>query len=232
VAVDAHARRSDHIGKDTGDMGNSIVRAVVAAFMLMGLVAVGMAPQGVAAAEATASPSAELPNVVEITASGFDPDETVSTWLTGPSQQVQAGEQFDVGSDGDVTFEVRILRHFEAGRWAVTVHGLESEEEAIAFFDNPGRGPNLELEVSQPSGPAGTTFSFTGDDFREGESVSYWLTGPDGKSVEGGSLEVTNADGDIFFTYTVPEGSLPGAWTMNAYGSESDNLATVIFTVT
>jgi hypothetical protein len=213
-------------------MGNSIVRAVVAALMLMGLVAVGMAPQSAAAAEATATPAAELPNVIEITASGFEPDETVSTWLTGPSQQVQAGEQFDVDSDGDVTFEVRILRHFEAGRWAITVHGLESEEEAIAFFDNPGRGPNLELEVSEPGGPAGTTFAFTGNDFREGENVSYWLTGPDGKSLEGGSFEVTDADGDIYFTYTVPAGSLPGEWTMNAYGSDSDNYAVVTFMVT
>jgi hypothetical protein len=198
----------------------------------MGLVAVGMAPQGAAAAEATAAPAAELPNVIEITATGFDPDETVSTWLTGPSQQVQAGEQFDVDSDGDVTFEVRIRRHFEAGRWAVTVHGLDSEAEAIAYFDNPGSGgPNVEIQVSEPSVSPGGALSFTGNDFREGEMVSYWLTGPDGQAHDGGSLEVTDAGGDIFFTYTLPSDAMPGQWTISVYGQDSDNLGEATFTV-
>jgi hypothetical protein len=217
--------------KDTGDMGNFTVRAAAAALLLCGLLLAGLAPQSAAAADATAA-TTELPNVFQVTASGFESEEVVSTWLTGPSQQVQAGNQYDVERDGDLSFEVRIPRHFEAGRWAITVHGISSEAEAIAYFDNPGSGPNLELEVSQPSGPAGTTFAFTGKDFWEGENVSYWLTGPDGQAVEGGSFEVTDADGTIYFTFTVPEGSAPGEWRMNAYGGQSDNLATVTFTLT
>jgi hypothetical protein len=125
---------------------------------------------------------------------------------------------------------MRMPRHFQPGRWAVTVHGLESDREAIGSFDVPLLGPDVGLTVSPASGPAGTTFRFTSADFDRGEIVSTWLTGPDGAVVEGERLEA-GGDGQVDFTYTAPMGVQPGTWTMSAYGWVSNHFGVATFTV-
>jgi hypothetical protein len=181
-------------------------------------------------AEAQVQISATMtPGVFEFRATGFRGNEAVSTWLTGPSQQVLATDYYKT-RDGQVTFQLRMPRHLEPGRWAITIHGLESDREAIGFFDVPVRGPDATLNVNQASGPPGTIFAFAGTSFQAGETVSYWLTGPDGRVYEGGYAEA-NSEGRVDFSHETDEDTQLGRWLMSAYGLTSDRLGIVAFVV-
>jgi hypothetical protein len=191
------------------------------------LLALPAAPVGAAAVTATITPT---PGIVEFTATGFRADENLSTWLTGPRQQVQAAAGQKANGRGEAVFQLRIPRHFEPGRWAITVYGLRSDDQAIGFFEVGARGPDLALAVNPASGPAGTTFIFSGSGFEQGEKVGYWLTGPDGVAYEGGVV-VAGAGGSVSFSYTIGLGTRGGRWVMSAYGLHSDRLAEGVFTV-
>lgn len=196
--------------------------------LLAGALLVAPASQA-QAADATVV-ATTTPGVYEFLGTGFKGNEVISTWLTGPSQQVQAGDYQKADGDGRVGFQMRIPRHFQPGRWAITMHGLDSGDEAIATFDVPVRGPDLTLTVSPASGPIGTAFAFAAAGFGANESVSYWLTGPDGKAYEGGIIQA-GSDGAASFTYTIGAGTQSGKWTMSVYGWDSDHLGEATFTV-
>lgn len=208
-------------------MSTTILIRVTSLVLLCGaLLLTPTAPVGAAAA---VSADSAIPGTVAFQATGFADDERLSTWLTGPSQQVQAARSQEANGSGDVSFSLRIPRHFEAGRWAITVHGLDSNREAIVYFDVAAREPDLTLSAGPTSGAAGTAFAFTGSGFDTDETVSYWLSGPDGASYAGGTISA--ASGAVAFTYTIGAGPATGMWSMSAYGQRSDHLAVATFTV-
>jgi hypothetical protein len=208
-------------------------RTIVSGLLALALLgnALLLPPAATVGAQAVSATATGDPAVVEVLATGFEDNETVSTWLTGPSQQVQASASHETDGGGDVSFRLRIPRHFEPGRWAITVHGLDSGAEAVGSFEVAARGPDLALGVSPASGPPGTTFAFSGAGFEGGETVSYWLTGPGGATYEGGEADAIGGDGAVSFSYTVGAGTQGGAWAMSAYGQASDRLAVTTFTV-
>ncbi len=170
------------------------------------------------------------PGVFSFLGRDFQDNEDVATWLTGPHLQVQANRKYKATSQGDVNFTLLLPRHFEPGRWAMTVHGLTSGREAIAYFDVPARAADIPLMVSPTSGKAGTTFTFASDSFAASETVNYWLSGPDNRAYQGGTL-IANLNGQVSFTFTIGSGTLPGMWVMSAYGMESDHQGAAVFTV-
>jgi hypothetical protein len=200
--------------------------ALVALIGVLGLTA----PALDAAAEVEIAPT-ETVAEFRFEARGFEGDEEVSTWLTGPHGEVMATDNYRTNGRGRVEFTMKMPRHFEPGRWAITVHGLDSNREAVGYFEVPAQGPNVPLVAEPSSGPAGTTFSFAGSGFRDGEIVSYWLTGPDGAVYQGGAA-TARADGTVTFSYAVGSGTQPGEWRMSASGNTTDNLGVAVFTVT
>jgi hypothetical protein len=208
---------------------HTVRRFAPALLLLIGLT-LSAAPVLNAAAEVeiagTGSPGEYL-----FRASGFKSEEVVSTWLTGPQGQVMEGDYHDVGARGRVTFTMRMPRHFQPGRWAITIHGLKSNREAIGYFDVPRQLPTATLTVTPASGPAGTTFSFAGSGFQSGEIVSYWLTSPDDKAYQGGAVSA-GGDGSVAFSFTIGSGTLSGQWHMTAYGNKSDAMAIAAFQIT
>jgi hypothetical protein len=188
-------------------------------------------PAAPAGAQATATATATgTPGVFQLAGQGFGGDEVVAVWLTGPSQQVVAMGYQEADGDGMVSFQMLMRRHFQPGRWAITMHGLDGGVQAITSFDLPFRGPDVTVNVSQASGPIGTTFAFSSTGFQANEAVSYWLTGPDGRAVEG-DIVSANADGRVDFSITPAADTATGRWWVSAYGEESDRLGVVSFTL-
>jgi hypothetical protein len=60
--------------------------------------------------------------------------------------------------------------------------------------------------------------------------VSYWLTGPDGATSEGGVVDASG-DGAVRFSYAIGARTQGGTWAMSAYGQASDRLAVTTFAV-
>ena len=177
----------------------------------------------------TVTPTA-TPGLFDVRAGGFEAGETVTGRLTGPSRQVVMAADTTATAQGAVSFQLRLARHEQPGRWTVTLHGEASDRELMGAFMVPVRGPDATLTVSQPGVSAGSTLTFAGTGFQAGETVKYWLTGPDGAASEGGGV-TTMSDGRVTFTYPVRMGMPPGRWAMSAYGLASDHLGIVHFSV-
>lgn len=189
----------------------------------------GLAQPAAAAAQVEVAPTS-TPGVFAFVATGFKANEMVSTWLTGPHLQVVPTDRHKVDHRGGIAFTLRLKRHLEPGRWAITVGGWESGREAIAYFNLPPRPPDIGLVVSPSSGPAGATFAFAAAGFEEGERVSYWLTDPDGQAIDGGWLEAGRR-GEVTFAWPTTAATKRGEWWMSAYGQRSDRLGVVSFSV-
>jgi hypothetical protein len=189
-----------------------------------------VAPSGVgAAAEVTVTATA-IPGEYAVEVRGFDAGERASTWLTGPHQEVAAGSLYLVDDRGTLAFTLFAPRYFQAGRWAITVHGLRSDREAIAGFDVPRRGPDIALAVTPSRLAPGDTLTVTGAGFGPEDSISYWLTGPDGRGYAGG-YALTGLDGRLAFSFAVSTTLPDGLWVLSAYGSAGDHFGVAYFAV-
>jgi hypothetical protein len=168
--------------------------------------------------------------VYRFDARGFRKQEDVSTWLTGPNEQVMATNAHSTDDRGRVDFRQRMPRHFQPGRWAITVHGLRSNREAIASFDLPYRPPNAELTLSAGSLQNGDTLTITSADFGRSESVSFWFTGPDGSPQDAPYFVESAEDGSITIPATI-SGFSVGGWAVSVYGHSSDRYGVASFEV-
>jgi hypothetical protein len=171
------------------------------------------------------------PGVYEFLGRGFRPRETNSVWLTSPTGAVIAIPSVMSNKNGEVFFTHLMPRHYPGGRWAITVEARQSGRQAIAYFDVTAREPDIELSVSQPSGPPGSSFDFASVQFQPGEVVSYWASGPSGQTSEAGYVTADLATGRVDFSFTVPADAEPGVWTMAAYGESSDHFGVAPFTI-
>jgi hypothetical protein len=113
----------------------SILRALRATLGLLALLGVLLTPAAVGAASAAASATA-TPDLVEVSAWGFQGGELVAAWLTGPQEQVIAHEvYYRTDGQGATRFELTLGADLEAGRWTITIYGLDSQQAAYTEID-------------------------------------------------------------------------------------------------
>jgi hypothetical protein len=90
--------------------------------------------------------------------------------------------------------------------------------------------PDVPLAVNPTRLPPGGAFVATGAGFQPNETISYWFTAPDGRSVPG-DFTLAGLDGSLEFTYTMSLSSPGGLWALSAYGESSDHLGVAFFAV-
>lgn len=64
----------------------------------------------------------------------FTPNEVYTYWATSPDGKVYEGVRFSTFKDGSLYFFYN-LPTATPGRWAITVQGLYSQKQAVAYFD-------------------------------------------------------------------------------------------------
>lgn len=163
--------------------------------------------------------------------SGFRDNEEVSTWFTGPHEQVMAGNYHTVNDRGRHTITLRLPRHLEPGRWAITVHGLESDREVIGYFELADRGRNATVVVTPATARPGELIRLDGRGYASDEMASYWMTDPAGVGRPGGYVQI-DAAGNVVIMAPLPVDAPTGQWAVTVYGLSSDRLGVGLFQVT
>jgi hypothetical protein len=83
------------------------------------------------------------PDTVEVVAQGFQAEEVVTVWLTGPRGQVVATDAYhSTDGQGEARFALSLSAANEVGRWTITIYGLDSELEAYAQVDRETADPS------------------------------------------------------------------------------------------
>src|SRR5688500_2649015 len=89
-------------------------------------------PGAVGAAARVTVTATAIPGEYAVEARDFLDGEQISTWLTGPNQEVVAGHTYTSNKRGNRDFTIFAPRYFQAGRWAITVRGLRTGRQATA----------------------------------------------------------------------------------------------------
>jgi hypothetical protein len=171
------------------------------------------------------------PGEYEFSARGFRDAEDVATWVTGPIQQVMGTGNHATDDKGRVKFRLRMPRHFQPGRWAITLHGLETGREIIGYFEVAVRGPDATLLVTPGSVARGETITVTGTGYGRGQRVAFWFTRPDGSTVAGTYILLANNEGNIAFIHTFLADTMTGGWALSAYSLNEDHLGVATFEI-
>ncbi len=203
------------------------------------------APVMVAAAEA---PSVGTPIAVgasvTFSGTGFDVNESLSVWETGPDTTVTPLS--GIQTDGSGVFTVT-LSFPTVGQWQVTAHSINSGKEVVGRYavgsttttsPTATTTPTTTAPVSSPvasvpTGPVtnagntsatnppqvtlGAAVTFTGSGFNVGEPIALWDTAPDATVAP---LDSAQADGTGAFTAPVTFPSV-GVWQVTAHGRDS-----------
>jgi hypothetical protein len=111
----------------------SALRAIGFMLALAGLL---LTPGLAAGAAGAAASATATPDMVAVSAWGFQGGETITAWLTGPSGQVVGiGAYHQADGEGAASFDLSLNSAAEAGRWTITVFGLDSQQAAYAQVD-------------------------------------------------------------------------------------------------
>jgi hypothetical protein len=162
---------------------------------------------------------------IEFRGIGFIPNERVSIWATAPDQSVLGGEFFGANGVGEVAIRFRVPQNALGGTWALTAFGDQSRQPAIAEFAVNGQPQGVAAitgAVEPGSGPAGTRFFFFATGYRDRETVSYWITGPDGAIVAAyPSGAKANGDGRVDINWVSHTGAHGGIYVVTIQGLRS-----------
>lgn len=158
----------------------------------------GRGPQQTDGTRLVFSPAtAKQLDTVELAADGFAANETVSLWLTQPDGSVIGLGDIQADGDGAFSGSLFLPGQLPVGRHYFTAHGNSSDNTAITpFVLQYGNGlnvPGAQLAVDIGRGPQRSFLELSGEGFSANESISFWLTLPNG-AVRG--LGEVNADGD------------------------------------
>ena len=177
--------------------GQESGRGAIAEFYLLP----GQGPATTAGTQLSLSPAAAKQlDTVELSASGFTANESVALWLTMPDGAVIGLGQVQTDSDGAFSVSLYLSSSLPVGRHYFTGRGNSSGKAAITpFVLQYGNGLNLpgaEIAVNLGAAPQRTVLELSGQGFDANETLSFWLTLPNGIVFDLGEIE-TDGDGNL-----------------------------------
>lgn len=180
----------------------------------------------------------ELPVV---SGSGYNGNERVDFWLTGPDGSVKTYGFAYANPDGTISpvsfapaplkgetqAQANLRTTGQFGLWYITGHGNASDKTGISNF--VVTGPTLTASISSINGNV-VTITYNATNFFALESVSLWLTDTYGNvtslgstyaRLDGGLPSLEDSVGNIINTLTFLDTGLTGPYTMTAQGQSS-----------
>lgn len=163
---------------------------------------------------------------IRFTGAGFALGERVATWATAPDQTVYSGQFFYAArADGTVDLTFHVPGDAPGGRWGFTAYGDRSKMPAITNFEVQANqaSENRPVDTVDPAaGPAGTRFRFNMYGYNDNETISYWITGPDGKVFAAyPRKEKADKRGKVSFSWNAPSDAPHGIWVVTVQGIKS-----------
>ncbi len=191
---------------------NSGVGAIVPFYLMA-----GRGPATTEGTRLTFTPAtARQLDTVELNASGFSANEAVALWLTMPDGSVVGLGQAEADGSGAIGGSLFLPGELPVGRHYFTARGVTSGNTAITPFvlqygnglDVPGARLAADLGRAQQRSLVALTIA--GENFTPNESISFWLTLPNGsvldlgeaRADESGNLEVV-----VYLDESLPVGT-------------------------
>lgn len=205
---------------------SGILASLVTLTLLVGLFAV---PAKTQAQSVTMSiiPSSAIQDpdlTIHLTLAGFASGETVTIWQTFPDYTVLPRGDWEVSSAGVGEVPIEMGGDIPVGVHYFSVRGNKSGNIVIAPFEllaakiSPSKGVSVEVAGGM-GGEQGNTFSFSGRGYKDTETVSIWLTYPDGRVVDLGMERASGGAWEAGFTFT--EKHPEGQYHLTGYGNSS-----------
>lgn len=201
--------------------GQESGRGAIAEFVLLP----GQGPATTAGTQLRFSPAtARQLDTVELAASGFTANETVALWVTLPDGAVAGLGQVQADSSGAFSVSIFLSGALPVGRHYFTARGNRSGNAAITpFVLQYGNGldvPGATIAVDIGSAQQRTLLELTGEGFTPNESVSFWLTLPNGAVLDLGDVNV-DSDGVLAVTLYLAQDLPVGTHYLSFLSNES-----------
>lgn len=201
--------------------GQESGRGAIAEFVLLP----GQGPAVTAGTQLRFSPAtARQLDTVELSASGFTGNETVALWVTLPDGSVIGLGQAQADSSGTFSVSLFLSSALPVGRHYFTARGNRSGNTAITpFVLQYGNGldvPGATVAVDIGAAPQRTLLELSGEGFAPDESVSFWLTLPNGSVLPLGDVNV-DSDGMLEVTLYLAQDLPVGTHYLSFLSNES-----------
>ena len=166
---------------------------------------------------------------VELYASGFTAGEKVTRWLTRPDGAVMGLGVERASANGRIALELKLPGTLPFGQYHVSARGNTSGQKVVAPFTlRPGNGTSSSPEISAHVGSfqQRTMIDISGVGFKARESVSFWLTKPNG-AVIGLGDRWADAQGNLSATAYLSEALPVGTYNLSYRANSSDTVRVV-----
>ena len=157
-------------------------------------------------------------------ASGFEFEAKLTYWTVDPAGKASPeAPRIRADRNGHVEFDWVAPTDALGGQWQMNVYGLDSRIlKQIPFRIERATPPaSPQQSVSPSGGTYGDTLAFYADSLPKGMLFGYWATDPIGAVVPSGK-EVRAWEGNVHFSWQIPQTVRKGTWTMTLYTSLGD----------
>lgn len=172
----------------------------------------------------------QLTTTFTISGSGFTPGGAVRELVVSPDGVTREVSGTTASGQGQVSKPFTTDCTTAAGSytvWMVDVaSGRESTRAQEVVTASSGCAVAPALQVSQPSGPLGTAFGYTGTGFTRNSTATLSVTRGDGQPGNGGKYN-TDSAGGVSFVVTSLSSDPTGTWTMRLTDDATGQQASV-----
>ncbi len=167
---------------------------------------------------------------------GWPRGDVVDFWVLAPGQEEPYFLGRIYGDEGRTEWHWIAPDDVWGGVWIMGAHGYFSEASVqIPFYiDGPDPPPPPTASVSTTEAVPGQTLTFTANGYKGGEEIAFWVNAPgvvDPVFANGDDELYANLDGEVTFSWTLPDDAPVGVWSVAVLGRSTYTEHQIVFSV-